>query len=42
MSETSRNVLGSCLTLFITISAIVGLLVVIGALVLLFSSVAGA
>jgi hypothetical protein len=38
MSVTSRNVLGSCLTLFITISLIVGLLLVIGAFVILVST----
>ncbi len=42
MSVTSRNVLGSCLTLFITISVILGLLVIVGAMVFLVTTQAGA
>ncbi len=42
MAATSHNVFGSCLTLIITISLMVGLLVVIGAVILLFTSVGAA
>ncbi len=42
MSVTARNILGSCLTLFITISLIIGLMVVVGAVIFLVTSLAGA
>ena len=42
MSVSARNVLGSCLTLFITISLILGIVVIVGAVVLLVTSLPGA
>ncbi len=42
MSETSRNVLGSCLTMMLMIGVILSLVVVVGMGVMIFSLLANA
>jgi hypothetical protein len=42
MSDTGRNVFGSCLTMTVTIGVILSILVIVGMGVMIFSLMAGA